>query len=49
VLDIVGVLEVTDELCLTLSAFFRGNGRVVLDPVGVLEVTTELCLTLSAF
>jgi hypothetical protein len=43
VLDTVGVLEVTAEWRLILSAF-RGNSRVVLDTVGVLEVTTELCL-----
>jgi hypothetical protein len=29
VLDTVGVLEVTAELRLTLSAFFRGDGRVM--------------------
>jgi hypothetical protein len=45
----VGVLEVTAEWCLMLSAFFRGNDRVMADTVGVLEVTAEWCLMLSAF
>jgi hypothetical protein len=48
-LDVVDVLEVTTELCLTPSVFFRGNSRVMTDTVGVLEITTELWLTLSAF
>jgi hypothetical protein len=48
VLDDIGVLEVTVELPLTLSAF-RDNSRVMTDTVGVLEVTVEWCLMLSAF
>jgi hypothetical protein len=44
VLDVVGVLEVTADWCLTLSVFLEVTAELCLTLSAFLEVTAELCL-----